>query len=53
MDKDRKNIRIELEVLTSQFDHDPKGCDIIICWENDVDHKPEGWKEIIALKDLI
>jgi len=28
--------RIELELYASGFDHDPKGCDFIVCWENDL-----------------
>lgn len=52
MNEDRGVIRIELEVLASHFDHDPSGCDLIVCWENNLDPKPVDWPEIIALKDL-
>lgn len=33
------DIRAEFEYLSSHFlahEHDPKGCDLIICWENDL-----------------
>jgi hypothetical protein len=45
--------RIEIELFASQFDHDPKGCDYIICWENDLEEKPANYPEIIALKDYM
>ena len=25
--------KIEIELFASHFDHDPKGCDYIVCWE--------------------
>lgn len=43
--------KIELEVFASQFNHDPKGCDYVVCWENDFSQKPQDYLEIIALKD--
>lgn len=45
--------RIEIEIYASQFDHDPKGCDFIVCWENDLESVPEDWPEIIQLKDYL
>jgi hypothetical protein len=51
LDIDRAVKRIEVEVYASQFNHDPKGCDFIVCWENDLETKPEDWPEIIQLKD--
>lgn len=33
-----QEVRIELEFLARNFlahDHDPKGCDLLVCWEND------------------
>lgn len=45
--------RIEIELFASQFDHDPKGCDYIVCWENDFPEKPLNYPEIIALKDYL
>ena len=43
--------RIELELLASNFDHDPKGCDFIVCWENDLgEEASEKLPKIISLK---
>ena len=54
LDNDRTVKRIEIETFASQFEgHDPKGCDIIVCWENDLEEVPEDWPEIIQLKDYI
>ena len=53
IDSDRKVRRIEIENFASQFDHDPKGCDYIVCWENDLETVQEGWPEIIQLKDYL
>lgn len=39
--------------FASQFHHDPKGCDFIVCWENDLEIVPEDWPEIIQLKDYL
>lgn len=46
--------KIEFEVFASDFNHDPNGCDYVVCWENDVSE--EGARElpeIIALKDFL
>lgn len=53
LDNERTLKRIEIETLASQFNHDPKGCDVIVCWENDLENIPEGWPEIIQLKDYL
>lgn len=53
LDINREIKKIEIEVLASQFDHDPKGCDVIVCWENDLETAPEDWPEIIQLKDYM
>lgn len=48
-----EKISIEFEYLSSNFrlhKHNPKGCDMIICWEHDW---PECKLEIIELKDVI
>jgi hypothetical protein len=45
--------RLEIELFASQFDHDPKGCDYVICWENDLEEKPANFPEVIALKDYL
>jgi len=53
LDKDRNIKGIEIEVVASQFDHDPTKCDVIVCWENDLDAVPDNWPEIIQLKDYM
>jgi len=53
LDNDRSIKRIEIEIYTSRFNHDPKGCDIIVCWENDLEEIPDDWPEIIQLKDYL
>jgi hypothetical protein len=42
-----KEMRCEIEKNASDFDHDIKQCDILVCWENDWDNCP---MEIIELK---
>ncbi|MBX3381645.1 MAG: hypothetical protein KF805_16235 [Phycisphaeraceae bacterium] len=42
-----RKVRIEFEFLTSRFDHDPKGCDLVVCWEDDA--KMQGM-EVLELK---
>lgn len=55
-----ERVRIEFEHKSSNFDHDPKGCDIIVCWEDNLSQKQKGEMdiikngiEIISLKDKI
>ena len=39
----RKEYRVEFEFLASNFifhEHDVFGCDVLICWENDLDYIP-------------
>lgn len=48
-----EKIYIEFEYLSSNFKlhkHNPKGCDMIVCWEHDW---PECKLEVIELKDVI
>lgn len=48
-----ERVRIEFEYLSSNFKlhkHDPRKCDIIICWEH---NWPECRLEVIELKDVI
>lgn len=33
-----RRVRIEFEFATSRFNHDPAGCDLIICWNDDAKH---------------
>jgi len=54
MDKKRDVKSIEFEVKASDFiqhNHDPKKCDFIVCWENDLESY-EDLPPIIALKDF-
>jgi len=53
LDNNRTIKKIEIETYTSQFNHDPKDCDIIVCWENDLEEIPKNWPEIIQLKDYL
>jgi len=56
IDEKRKEARIELEVLASDFKnhgHNPDGCDYIICWENDLIDIPSNYPEIISLKEYL
>lgn len=56
INSNRKNVRIELEVFSSDFlahNHNKNECDYIVCWENDIVDIPEAFPEIIPLKDFI
>lgn len=47
-------IRIEFELFSSSFrshGHDPSGCDLIVCWENDA--PPGGGLEVLALAEVV
>jgi len=33
-----QHVKIEFEFRSASYDHDPKGCDVIVCWEH-------NWKE--------
>jgi hypothetical protein len=52
-----ERVAIEFELNARNFvqhKHDPKGCDIIVCWENDWQDIPKEYNiEIIELKPLI
>jgi len=41
---------IELEFRSSNFNHDPKGCDFIICWIDDIEESLK--KKLPAIIDL-
>lgn len=43
-------VRIEFEFLSSRFDHDPNGCDLVVCWEDDA---KESRVEVLALKGQV
>jgi hypothetical protein len=55
LDDDRTQNLIEIEFNASDFiahGHDKKGCDYIICWENDIDEEDleEDFPKIIEIK---
>lgn len=43
-----REVRIEFEYVSSRFDHDPKGCDLVVCWEKD---REIPGVEVMALKE--
>jgi hypothetical protein len=45
-----KKVRIEFKVTSKQFNYDPSGCDLVICWEHD---KPKIPLEVLQLKPLV
>ena len=54
LDENNEEKRIEFKVFASDFDYDPKGCDFIVCWENDLDKvQTEKLPKIISLKLFI
>lgn len=51
-----KRVRIEFELWASSYaNHDAKGADTIVCWENDWESRPEKFRhlEIIDLKKYV
>jgi len=56
IDKNRDKKTIEFEVNATDFiahGHPKKGCDFIVCWENDLEEMDEDMPEIISLKEFI
>ena len=53
IDEKREPKKIEIETWASQFNHDPSGCDVIVCWENDLVDVPNDWPEIIQPRDYL
>jgi len=44
-----RRLRIEFELWASSFEnhkHDPKGADMVICWENDWVDRPKKYRHI-------
>jgi hypothetical protein len=41
-----QHVRIEFEFKSSNFEHDPNGCDVIICWEH-------NWRDCPSLLEVI
>ena len=46
-----RRVRIEFEYKSSNFNHPPEGCDIVVCWEHDWTDCPV--KRVIELKSKI
>ena len=46
--RNNKEVRIEFELYSSRFDHDIRGCDVVVCWKKD--KELPGKIEIIELK---
>ncbi len=45
-----QRVRIEFEFLSSRFNHDKAGCDLVVCWRHDWEECPV---DVIELKDEI
>jgi hypothetical protein len=45
-----EDVRIEFEVRSSNFNHNPAGCDLVICWEHD---SPSCPVEALELKPVV
>jgi hypothetical protein len=45
-----RRLRIEFEFKTSRFNHDPAGCDLIVCWEDDANPTK---LEVLELKNHV
>lgn len=45
-----ERVNIEFEFKSSNFDHDPEKCDILVCWEDDL---PEGRRDLIKGLEII
>ena len=45
-----KKVRIEFKVTSKQFNYDPSGCDLVICWEHNDPNIP---LEVLQLKPLV
>ena len=53
-----KRVRVEFEFRASEFlnhGHDPRGADHIVCWENDWQPAPRGYRhlKIVSLKPYV
>jgi hypothetical protein len=47
-----KLIRIEFELYGSNFNHDCAGCDVLVCWRDDRNDWPEGFR-VVQLVDVV
>lgn len=57
MDVKRNTVKIELEVRASNFlehDHPPGGCDVVVCWEDDIGESwPHPKVKVLQLRDYL
>jgi hypothetical protein len=47
-----KLVRIEFELYGSNFDHDFDGCDMLVCWRDDRNDWPAGFR-VLQLADVV
>jgi hypothetical protein len=47
-----QHVRIEFEFKSSNYDHDPSGCDVIVCWEHNWKECPASLKVIELKKEI-
>ena len=47
-----KLIRIEFELYGSNFDHDCAGCDVLVCWRDNRNDWPDGFR-VVQLADVV
>jgi hypothetical protein len=47
-----QQVKIEFEFKSSNYDHDPRGCDLIVCWEHNWKECPSSL-EVIELKKVV
>jgi len=45
-----QRVRIEFEFRSRNFNHDPAGCDVIVCWEH---NWPDCPLEVVELKKVL
>jgi hypothetical protein len=45
-----EHVRIEFEFQSRNYNHDPEGCEVIVCWE---DNWPECPLEVIELRTAV
>jgi len=45
-----ESVNVEFEFKSSRFNHDPSGCDLVVCWEHDW---PDCPVEVLELKSAI
>ncbi|MBN8598332.1 MAG: hypothetical protein J0L78_11725 [Planctomycetes bacterium] len=50
VDEKWRRVLIEFEYRSSNFNHDPRGCDLIVCWEHDT---KENEVDVLELKEVM